>query len=476
MITVEINQTPFPYDSTKWVDISDYIIDGSPVPFISRNRDYTLKIETVQLSLTIASGITPKLNDGIRVKSDGTLFWAGYISKAPLNYDNFSYDLEVTNNLYYLSLYKVDYPTLHPLFITGSNLQYLPKASVVPRNFIGDQGSSTLHLLFAMQQIFVVGGLTLDISSVDSISPFSYDFSAAKDGSLIHTVTYDDLYLWEEMLYCVNQPGAADHNALDYHYPAEFSKNKISLFDYISDICSSLSFGLYQTDVMAYKIIPTIPLASFNSYNPSNDTRYSDKYDPVHQQLPLNTSPGGGTTMNISPGGSIPRLIIGNDDGIMINNQLITGVDTVGFPFYVYCAIYQGTSIVSTPLVNNYVIPIGNGNGQDVSLPIYSNSGIYYNKFDGSGNKIYSQANYTPYMLVPSPDSTDNHGISHIPMLNVLKNKYNALYSDYVEETLTTDIDLTPFPVVQNYIDIKNQKSLIIQSPTGYILPQPSFM
>ena len=482
MITVEINQTPFPYDSTKWVDISDYIIDGSPVPFISRNRDYTLKVETIQLNLTIASGITPKLNDGIRVKSDGTFVWAGYISKAPLNYDNFSYDLEVTNNLYYLSLYKVDYPTLHPLFITGTSAQYKTSVLASPTTLLysapyneGDYNSSTLHILFAIQQMFVKASLTLDITAVDGVSPFSYDFSAAKDGSLIKVVTYDDFYVWEEMLYCVNQPGAADHTALDYHYPAEFSKNKISLFDYISDLCSSLSLGIYQTNVLAYKLIPTV-IGSQNIYNPASNIRYSDKFDHIHQQLPLNTSAGGGTTMNISPGGSIPRLIIGNDDGIMINNQLVTNVDTTGFPFSFYLPQYDpiiNGKQLGIPLTNNYTIPIGNSSGQEISLSFYSQSGIYFNKFDVSGNKIYYQTNYTPYMLIPSPDSTDNHGISHIPCLNVLKNKFNASYSDYVEETLTTDIDLTPITVVQNYIDIKNQKSLIIQSPTGYTIPNP---
>ena len=492
MITVEIQK------ATTWTDISDFITDGSPVPFISRNRDYTLKIETIQLTLSTASQtlvinsnpFTPALNDGIRIKYNGTLIWAGYISKCPLNYDTFSYDLEVTNNLYYLQNFRVDYGTLHAQFATGGATQYIPSSLssggltnvasgniqistkdnlgggyyYLPATSFGDYGSSTLHLLWALKQMFIVAGLTLDTTAVDSLSPFNFDFSATYNGSNILPVLYSDLYLWEEMLWCINQSVVVDHLTIDY---SSYSDNKISCFDYISEICSQLSFGIYQTGEMAYKLIPTI-YGTLNTYNPSNDTRYSDKYDNVHQQLPMNTKspPFISPAMDISSGGAIPQIIIGT-----ISGQYLVG--TVGFPFACYVPANIGGTIYR-PEFNNWKVVVGEMGGQKVNLSLYSTPIIYFAKFDGSGNKLYAQRYNIPRGLMPFPSGDKLHdSFNNGVMLNVLANKYNASYSDYLEETLTTDIDLTPITVVQNYIDIKNQKSLIIQSPTGYTIPNP---
>jgi len=240
--------------SSTWYDITDYVISIGLIPYIERNRDYTMSSQPLDISVSTASGISFVTQDPIRITIDSTVRWAGFITTCPNSYDERVWNLSVANDLNKLQAYNVDYSTLHTQLAT---------ASTYPDFYVDYSSAQRVGVLYAMKSMFTVAGLTLDISGVQDVTT-SND---APDGTI--SVPYKAFYLWEEQLYCINQSIATSHTAID-DITQNYFQSKINCYDFVSEILSGFGFGLMMTGLSSYKLIE--PTAN---YSPADDDKYS---------------------------------------------------------------------------------------------------------------------------------------------------------------------------------------------------------
>ena len=93
------------YYGAAWVDISDYVVGYSPVPYISRNRDWTLRIETwgVQIAGTLGDirggSYNFTIGDKFVVKSGATFLFSGEVEESYYNYSEQIYEVRIKSSL-----------------------------------------------------------------------------------------------------------------------------------------------------------------------------------------------------------------------------------------------------------------------------------------------------------------------------------------------------------------------------------------
>ncbi len=379
------------YKSSVWNDISDYITKASPVPYIERNRDWSPMSTSFNCSISISVPYVLLLNDPVRVKYNSTVIFAGYITRSPENYDTREYEVEVTNDLYKLTKYLVEYSTLHT---------QLASSSVYPNYNVDYNSIPRVYVLWLLKSMFTVAGLTLNTTAVDDVTTTN----EITPGTPI-SVPYKAFYIREAELWCLNQGVAVDHTIIDsLNY--DYVKNKITFYDLFLEILSAFGFGIYITNVSNYKLIqPT------SNYSPSDDAKYSYKSEPLNPQY---------TDAEV--------------------NWNIWGVNY---------SDYTST----TPYTN----PAGaqpDGKGKNILSWLSNLQILFSNPLDGS--TAYSTQGLRPY----ASNSNTNGGVT---IINPAKNKFAAVCVSYTEETIKTDINITPLTVVKNYVNIQDQTSEIIQ-------------
>lgn len=387
------------YKSGTWYDISDYITKSGLVPYIGRNRDWSLKTETVSSTISVTCPYTLLRDDPIRYSYGGTIFFAGFIQDAKYSYSSRETDITIANDLAKLSGYLVQYDDLHTPLAAGSGIwQYIASdAYLVPE----------VYLMWLLQKMFTVAGLTLDTSGVEGTTAFTATWSDASTKDIL----YKDLYVDEGQLYCINQQVGISHTILDSD-TQNYKENKISFLDLFQEICALFGFNVYITGLSTYALG-----FSTSNYSPSDDTKWDYKSTPYK-----------------APNASINIL-----------------------KYYV-----QDTNDFkgSTPVyISSAGIAVGDlyGSGKSDTLFYYDNLVFKYN------NMTSPSSGYEYYELYARSRTGATVPALYGTQLNLTLNKVNAMITDYTEEEITTAIDLTPRSVIQNYIDIENQESVIIQ-------------
>ncbi len=223
------------------------------------------------------------------------------------------------------------------------------------------------------------------------------------DATLGIDVYYRSFYTWEPALYCINQSIAANYTVIDDTLLNKYNGSKITFYDYFNEIISGFGFGIQITDINTFKLI-----APTSGYTPSDDTKYSYVSDPI---------------------------TAASKDAVATYN--VAGVNY---------SDYTNT----TPYARS--APVNVSGLGTLALSWYSNNLILWN--DDPTNTIPYSTGGGLY-----PFATNSASVG----MNVTKNKFNANCANYTEERITTDIDLTPRTVIQNYIDLEKRTSIIIQ-------------
>jgi len=400
-ITVEIDQSGF-------IDITDYIIKAGKVPYIGRNRDWSVKAEPLTLSLSISSGISPAISDPIKVVCDSQVIFAGLIGRAPYNYNDRSYELEAITEIGSLGDYILEYDVCHSTFYNGGT------GNAIGTYILSDYYSQpNVYVFYMLEKLFEIAGLTLDTSTVKATTAFNYDYGL---GGGSQAVTYEDLWFNEEMLYCWGQSYGVNHSVLDDGgSDSQYAAGKPTFLAVLKEICSAFSVFPVITDVGAYELV-----FDTGNYTIADDDKYDYKSEPIKAKQPdaiaemtlclaLNLSEEWGFFSNTTPRN--PTVIRYSDLGSLPGR-------------------------VSTPnIIKIFHDPRSTVNGNPFPSPFLA----------ATGSSSSSQ------------DPTYGNGT------NITKNKYIAEAVDYTQEVIESPIQLTAKTVIQNYIDIEKQTSEIIQ-------------
>jgi hypothetical protein len=237
------------------VDLTDYIDSIDLVPLINRNRDYTLTIPSV--SLVVSVTIRDYLDDDSFVFDEGkyiyfysgtTIVYSGIITSSFYNAASMTFKISTRSILSLLdtNAMLIEYSILHTLLSTGTNWWEWYVESVY-----SPSGPNDVGVLWLLKILFYLAGVTSSINALD--------VSGVEDVVLWHAtdwdidITYKDLMIDEGMLYCINQSVATKYTVID-DANNDYNTNKITFFELVSEIFSSLGLTICQTGNQTFEL------------------------------------------------------------------------------------------------------------------------------------------------------------------------------------------------------------------------------
>ena len=478
----------------EWVDISDYVISGTnPVPYISKNRDWTIRYETWEVriawSLQNIRGADYNFDTGdlFKVSNDSKLLFEGYVDKSIPNYDNKEYEVTINQDIVALENVVVDYDTLHTTIVTGTSPYEYRPYSYYPMPVVG--------VTFLMKVMLSKISITLDTSTVDDtvIAHVPEDINGNWDVDIY----YKDLFVGEWELYAINQSVDAYHTVYDDTL-YDYNKDKIKCSDLLSELCSILGVHLQKTAAGNY----TLMFATDN-YSIDDDDKYSYKpiaikaektiddlglsITPIQRDRVLCTSSQNNyQSASIGKGSGIDYLeklaisfiyekvafddskvrLIGSASSNHTTSTEISCTTAHGLSPGDYVEIFgvagmtdiNNLWLVATTRVSGIV----NSTNFNIDIPsdqTYLEGGWIYkdtllnllNSFDWG------------FILPNEISATDPGSIDYAHILNPIKYKVKSLVNDYTQYEIECPIEDTDKTVIENFIDLGNRTSKIIQ-------------
>lgn len=309
--------------TTSWVDVSDYVINSLSVPFIKRNKDFSISAEGffLYLSENISSSIVNNASE-VKFYVDSSVKFHGVIKGTYYNRASYQYELTIYDKIVELQDYKIEYDvlstTLDSVSDSSKKLLYLSGATYY-------RFYSLPHILDSM---FSVAGLTVNTNDLytttknivtsKSINGTSYNFKTR------------ELMLNQNMLYCINQNYACSYSKISSNDVSgyNFEDYKITLFDFVSFVCSicGLYFtyenGLYLKQLSTYQNYTSSELDNDYLFDRSEDKTEAESSDYKLSLLFASLS----NYYSTSPTAVYPNYTK-NDEGVYINwyNNLIFG-------------------------------------------------------------------------------------------------------------------------------------------------------
>jgi hypothetical protein len=271
------------YYNSTWNDISNYVVSVDKVPFVARNRDITIRLESWSLNIAITLNQISPFNAGwtsfaqkerIRISDGATLLFTGYIITSPYDYSSMEFNVTTITDLNKLQDYLVDYDTLHSAISGGSPsaTEYRPYSYYI---------MPTVHWTYLIKKMFLIAGLTLDTSTIDDIIAFPYTW--VELGGITMDVTFKDFFTGESELYCLEHSVNAYHTIIDSEL-YDHKKDKITFFNLINAICSALGLAVNLTTTDNYALAQVI---LNESYTVIDDDKFEYAVDQTDGEEPI---------------------------------------------------------------------------------------------------------------------------------------------------------------------------------------------
>jgi len=467
------------YSSGAYQDISDFVSDCSALPYIDRNRDFTLRASPIRFNLSDNSTYIPSPNDKVKVEYSGAVVFIGRVKKARHNRIDRVYETEVLNRLVDLKNYLVDFDTLQSDLFNNADTVILSSFPVSNVDVINQQMTSVGHgattgqtvtftttgtlpaglILYRTYWVKVISADVIEIyadSGLTTLAGFtdggtgtitvktmtinrdkytSYDnegYDNVKISYLISRMfviagltltsnlanatigtflksgadrayTGDDFRIDLSALYSINQANARDSRFTDDDSWVDRA-SKITFFDFVSIVYKSMS-GI---------LVPTGADAFIDYHAPTQGEKYTvtddNKYDYVDTDEKAEYST---YSFEIDYGSSASD----------------------------YRAAYYQTSALTI------LEALKQGDGSN-KINWYSNLAFLFEDKDGNAGDV---------------EINDFWDVTQLGIGGNNTRFTRQLLTDYTSEEIETDVTTSIKAVIENHIDIENQKSRIIQ-------------
>ncbi len=225
------------YYGGSWVDISDYVTGAGDVPYVSRNRDWTLRTDiwTVKIAGTLrdirGSTYNFSAGDKFTVKDGAAFLFLGTVLSSEFDNEAQVFNVSIQNVLACLNDYLCKYSVVHAQLSVGRTNWY----EYVPYDI---SGNALVGVTWLLEKLFSIAGLTLDTATAGASILFN-DATAGYGDILMREMLVD-----EDMFYCTNQDMASINTNVDGTSIPTFSK-------YVSAICSVFGLCFQPTDADA---------------------------------------------------------------------------------------------------------------------------------------------------------------------------------------------------------------------------------
>lgn len=267
------------YSGSAWTDISDYVIDSLSIPIIKRNKDFTISAEGffLYLSKNIDEDLV-KDSSEVKFYVDGYMKFHGSIRKKYYNKTYYRHELTIYDIIIKLQDYKIEYDVLHSYLTSREYIDF----AVDSEHYTEAEREDFYSIPYLIETMFEIAGLEINTDDLRNSNEI-LGFNKVTDSyGTIPSFRVYDLYIGENMLYCINQTYACSHTKIESNDVAgyNFQDNKITFFDFISFICAvcKLQFhykrvvnvGAPDEDIIA--LSTGLPLGD---YNPESDFIFS---------------------------------------------------------------------------------------------------------------------------------------------------------------------------------------------------------
>lgn len=284
------------------------VLASSPVPHIKRDRIYQPYASVFDMTLSNLDepGRNVFAGDDVIIKEDGVIRFSGFIKKIESIQKNQTKELEIVSSLGLLKNFKLDYSTLHTVFATGgTENQYKD---------IDNEGYPNVALLWALQKIFEVAGLSLDVSNVEDLIAAGVTWGFPKEKNQV----FD-----ENALFALNQETAVNHITIDSDpelFKTSFNNNKLDCLDFFQRTCIAREFyvqpGTTQDEFVLYSARFS---SSSDNYNVDDDDKI--QYNVVDAE----SEDLGGNLLEIKYGGEASDGRAASDRGMYAGITFSTG-------------------------------------------------------------------------------------------------------------------------------------------------------
>ena len=248
------------YYGGSWVDISDYVVGAGDVPYVSRNRDFTLRADTWTIKIagtlrdTRGSTYNFSAGDKFTVKDGTTFLFLGIVQTSEFNNDEQVFNVLVENPLIYLKNYQCNYSTIHAQLSVGKTNWYEYVSYDI-------SGNALIGITWLLQKLFSIAGLTLNTETVGATILFN-DATAGYGDILMREMLVD-----EDMFYSTNQNMASiNTNVVEASIP--------TFFDYVSAINSVFGFMFQPVGADGSGNFTFTLVLKTANYSITNDDKY----------------------------------------------------------------------------------------------------------------------------------------------------------------------------------------------------------
>lgn len=305
-----------------WNDITDSILRCDRIPFIDRNRDYSLIARQVKMTISGNDAYIPYVYDDlIQVKSDSTVIWSGFVVDSTYNNQTRSYDLVIENDLMLLDRFVIDVG--EPSFSAGA-FQY-------------DTGGTypLVNLMYLLKQIFTEAGLTLSTAGIDSEILFTHYFTSNVD------VPFNRLLINEDELRCLGQDKAAVYATISAE--DDYAEKQITGWEFVRNIVGNLRLGLVITANRSYKLL--VPTTNFSISDSTKYSYFTKDHKNKYDNISLRTYT---TTEAIAAGSVVTDMTLTSNDGK--GTKTFGMINGLSIRFYNYSGGWVNTDDADTAL------------------------------------------------------------------------------------------------------------------------------
>lgn len=449
------------YYGGVWVDVSDYVTGAGTVPYISRNRDWTGRIDSWDLTIagTIIDvrtvGYRFSIGDRFAVYNGTTILYCGSITSSEYDYDSQTFKINTETDLSKLKNYLVEYSVLHTPIVNNSTMWYEYQAA----DFYNFKNVGVLYLLRVM---FLTIGATLDVSRIDGLTLFhDYRNGFAMD------VHGDDLFLDEEMIYAIGASVATNHQSIDLSY----GTSKKNFWEVFLEILSYLKLGVMITAVNSYILYETQA-----NYTVADDDVYAKTEEPFlaevyPNELGLDVSYKGRDFYQSGTITALDHWVSGGSESISLLSNLVIQYASTN-----RTTAYNLQTLIFRPQLISLAIVSASYAANEVTITTEYYHGFKQYDFvnisgvvgmtDINGRfEISAVVSSKSFKIAVTTIQTYTSGgvIVLANSINCALQKCQAKNKDYTRQTIECPIKTTISTVVENFIDLEEQTSKIIQ-------------
>lgn len=419
------------------ISFADYVTDIDKIPYLTRNRDYSLVCEGYSFRLSYNSSVTLDVGDRILFYRDTVLIHVGLIEKIILDEEELLYKIDVKHILQDLKTRNTKDSVRTDEFLNPQTFVERLLNDSVTRT-VGTTDFQLIGFKKLVEAIFDelnIISLTVDWTNANLYTEPSFQWMGSEVGTdsigLIAAADTDDIYFLPEQINCMNQDGIfAPDNIIGDGMDAK----RPSLWDLLSILCSMVGLNFVpKTATSFYAVCGASTCASISDDNDLYDIE-EEEIEPdasgvnvKYQTLVLSAWLG---TINYNP------WVSGND-------YYLASLVSYGGAIYMCVAFHtNGTTappsssdwaylgVIPPFSFNYYVDPQYGGNDESIWVSYESLYGVnpaqldWFNNF----NPIIWFSSSSVYVVVPQVDVNTT----------CMKYQKQAELNSFIHQTITT--------------------------------------